>query len=86
MLSAIMKLLVERGPMSLSELSIHFHMESSAMDGMLSTLLAKGRIEKVHTQCSGCKGCKSVKPEDAAIYKAVTASAIVDLRKPGCQC
>ena len=71
MLSEILKFLAERGPMSLAEISRHFKSEISAIEGMLNTLEAKGRIERLDTKCSNCKGCVEVKPEDAAIYKAV---------------
>ena len=71
MLTEILKLLAERGPMSLAEISRHFNSEVSAMQGMLEMLEAKGRIERLDTKCSNCKGCIEVKPEDAAIYKAV---------------
>jgi len=39
------------------------------MQGMLETLEAKGRIERLDTKCSNCKGCIEVKPEDAAIFR-----------------
>jgi len=71
MLSKILKLLAERGPMSLAEMARSFNSEVSAMEGMLNTLETKGRIERLDTKCSNCKGCIEVKPEDAAIYKAV---------------
>jgi len=69
MLAEILNLLKERGPMSLAELSLHFQTECSAMEGMLETLEAKGRIEQLDTKCSKCKGCVEVKPEDAAIFQ-----------------
>ncbi len=71
MLTEIIKLLNERGALSLAELARHFKMDVSAMEGMLQTLDRKGRIEQLDTQCSRCKGCVEVKPEDAMIYKAV---------------
>lgn len=71
MLSEILKLLEERGAMSHAELARHFQMEVSAMEGMLFMLESKGRIERLDTKCSNCKGCIEVKPEDAAIYKVV---------------
>ena len=71
MLSEILNLLKERGPMSLKELALHFQCEISAMEGMLSTLLAKGRIEQLDTQCSNCKGCIEMKPEDVAIFQCL---------------
>ncbi len=71
MLSEILKLLNERGAMSLKEIALHFRSEAPAMLGMLETLERKGRIQRLDTQCSRCKGCLEVKPEDAAIFKAV---------------
>jgi predicted ArsR family transcriptional regulator len=71
MLTEILNLLKERGPMSLAEIARHFHSEVQAIEGMLETLESKGRIEQLQTKCSKCKGCVEVKPEDAAIFKAV---------------
>jgi len=71
MLTEILKLLAERGPMSLAEISRHFKSEVSAMQGMLEMLEAKGRVKRLDTKCSNCKGCIEVKPEDAAIFKVV---------------
>jgi len=71
MLTEILKLLAERGPRSLAELACHFKTESSAMEGMLKTLEAKGRIERLDTKCSKCKGCVDMKPEDAAIFQCL---------------
>jgi len=55
MLTEILNLLKERGPMSLAEISRHFKSEISAMEGMLNTLEAKGRIARLDTKCSKCK-------------------------------
>ena len=71
MLSEILKLLLERGAMSLAELALHFQTEPFAMEGMLETLVAKGRVQQLDTQCSRCNGCTSVRREDAAIFKAI---------------
>ena len=71
MLTEIINLLKERGPMSLAELARHFQTEVSAMEGILETLEAKGRIGRLDTKCSKCKGCVEVKPEDAAIFQAL---------------
>lgn len=71
MLTEIIKLLKERGPMSLAELARHFQIEVSTMEGMLETLERKGRIQRLETKCSRCKGCVEVKPEDAAIFQYV---------------
>ena len=71
MLSNIIKLLKERGPMSLGELARSSQMDVSAMEGMLSMLTAKGRIEEIGTKCGSCKGCLEVKSEDVMIYRLV---------------
>jgi len=57
--------------MSLAEISLHFQTDVSAMEGMLNTLEAKGRIERLDTKCAKCKGCVDVKPEDAAIFQCL---------------
>jgi len=72
MLTEIIKLLKERGPMSLADLARHFQAETPAMEGMLQTLERKGRIQRLDTRCSHCKGCAEVKPEDAAIFQLVS--------------
>lgn len=71
MLTEILKCLRANGPMSVAEMARHFQADVSAMEGMLAVLETKGRIERLDTKCSKCKGCVEVKPEDAAIYKAV---------------
>jgi ferredoxin len=69
MLTEIIKLLKERGPMSLAELAHHFQTEVPAMEGMLEMLARKNRIRRLANKCSGCKGCAEVKPEDAAVFQ-----------------
>lgn len=69
MLSEILKLLKERGPMSLADLARHFQTDISVMQGMLELLERKERIQRLETKCSRCKGCAEVKPEDAAIFQ-----------------
>jgi hypothetical protein len=69
MLTEIIKLLKERGPMSLAELARHFQTEVPAMEGMLEMLERKNRIRRLANKCSGCKGCAEVKPEDAAVFQ-----------------
>ena len=71
MLTEIIKLLKERGPMSLADLARHFQTDVSVMQGMLEILERKQRVKQLNTKCSKCKGCVEVKPEDAAIYEAV---------------
>jgi len=55
--------------MSLAELARHFQTDASAIEGMLETLERKGRIEELETQCSRCKGCLEMKPEEAAVFR-----------------
>jgi DNA-binding MarR family transcriptional regulator len=71
MLTEIIKLLKERGPMSLAELARHFQTEVPAMEGMLETLEKKGRIQRLETKCSRCKGCIEIKREDIAIFQCL---------------
>lgn len=71
MLSEILKLLKERGPMSLKELALHFQCDIPAMEGMLATLERKERIKPLNTKCSKCKGCVEVKREDALIFQCL---------------
>lgn len=71
MLSGIIKLLKECGSMSLADLARHFQTDISVMQGMLEVLERKGRIQRLETKCSKCKGCIEVKPEDAAIFQAL---------------
>jgi hypothetical protein len=71
MLSEILKLLKERGPMSLKELSISCGTDLSAMEGMLETLKAKGRVKPLDSKCASCKGCAMIRREDALIFCAV---------------
>jgi len=73
MLTEIIRLLKERGPMSLAELARHFQTDVSVMQGMLELLERKQRIEQLDTKCSKCKGCIEVKPEDAAVFQALEA-------------
>lgn len=60
--------------MSLAEIARHFRSEVTAMQGMLDVLEAKGRIQRLNTKCSNCKGCIEVKPEDALIFQCLEKS------------
>ena len=79
MVSEIINVLKQNGPMSHAQLARHLNVEVSAMAGMLDLLIDRGRIRLLDTQCSKCKGCLEVQPEDAAIYKVVSVSS------PGCR-
>jgi predicted transcriptional regulator len=69
MLSQILNLLKERGAMSLAEIARAVGSEIPAVEGMLDTLERKGRIQRLETKCSKCKGCVEVKREDALIFQ-----------------
>lgn len=72
MLGQITAWLKERGSATVAELALHFDMEPAAMDGMLQTLLRKGRVELISGgKCAACKGCALVNPAETAIYKAI---------------
>ena len=61
MLSAIVKLLNERGALSVQEISLALGIESSALHPMLEMLVRKGKILKVELPCkTGCAaGCST---------------------------
>jgi Mn-dependent DtxR family transcriptional regulator len=68
MLSKIINLFKERKIISLSDLSIHFKIDESALEAMLETLERKDYIQKLHTECNSCsascKGCSFAKEKD----------------------
>jgi predicted transcriptional regulator len=59
MLSGIVKLLNERGALSVQEIGLALGIESSALQPMLEMLVRKGKILKVELPCkTGCAaGC-----------------------------
>ncbi|HHE37311.1 MAG TPA: sugar metabolism transcriptional regulator [Candidatus Cloacimonetes bacterium] len=60
MLTKILNLFKERKIINLSDLSIHFKTDRSAMQGMLQQLIRKGYIELLNAECSTCSAnCKS---------------------------
>lgn len=71
MLTEIIKLLKERGPMSLADLARHFQTDVPVMQGMLEILERKQRIQRLETKCSRCKGCSEVRLEDALIFQVI---------------
>ena len=57
MLSGIVKLLDERGALSVQEIGLAMDIESSALHPMLGMLVQKGKIVKVELPCkSDCFG------------------------------
>jgi predicted transcriptional regulator len=57
MLSSIVKLLNERGALSVQEIVLALKIDSSALHPMLELLVKKGKILKVELPCkTGCAG------------------------------
>lgn len=58
MLSAILEAIRETGkPMCLSDLSSALHVEESALEGMLETLVRRGRLRTIEFVDDGCSTC-----------------------------
>ena len=58
MLSAVLAAIREAGkPMCLSDLSSELHIEESALEGMLETLVARGRLRAIEFVDDGCGTC-----------------------------
>ena len=57
MLSSIVKLLQERGALSVQEIGLAIGIDSSALHPMLEMLVQKGKVLKVELPCkTGCAG------------------------------
>ncbi len=70
MLSGIVKLLKERGALSVQEIALALEIDSSALHPMLDMLVQKGKILKVELPCkTGCAGGCS-KSDSMTFYKA----------------
>ena len=75
MLSSIVKLLQERGALSVQEISLALGIDSSALHPMLEMLEQKGRILKVELPCkTGCAGGCS-KSDTMTFYKSAADRA-----------
>jgi hypothetical protein len=59
MLTSIKQLFLERKVMSLSDLSLHFGVEESALEKMLDILIKKDFIKRSEPKCDKgmCSGC-----------------------------
>lgn len=74
MLGGILKLLSERGALSVQEISLALDIESSALNPMLDMLVQKGRILKIDLPCkTACSGGCS-KSDSMIFYKSVKSS------------
>jgi predicted ArsR family transcriptional regulator len=57
MLSGILKLLTERGALSVQEIALALGIDSSALRPMLEMLAQKGKVQKVEIPCKkACTG------------------------------
>lgn len=69
MLSGIVKLLSERGALSVQEIAVALEMDPGALHPMLEMLERKGRILKIELPCkTGCVGGCS-KSDTMTFYK-----------------
>ncbi|MCF7816334.1 MAG: FeoC-like transcriptional regulator [Kiritimatiellales bacterium] len=69
MLTSIVKLLQDRGALSVQEISLALGIESSALHPMLEMLVQKGKLLKVDLPCNtGCAGGCS-KSDTMTFYK-----------------
>jgi len=58
MLLQILQLFEERKTISLRDLSLHYKIDSSAIQAILDELVKKGKISRNHLECeSCCTGC-----------------------------
>jgi len=74
MLRQIENLLKERGTMCVSDIAIHFEAAPEAVDGMLRTLEAKGRVEKIIREepCTeGCANCSLCAKDEVSYWRLV---------------
>ena len=71
MLSSIIKLLKERGALSVQEISLAVDIDSSALHPMLEMLVQKEKILKVELPCkTGCAG-GCTKADTMIFYKVM---------------
>ncbi|MEA2011687.1 MAG: FeoC-like transcriptional regulator [Verrucomicrobiota bacterium] len=65
MLREIKDYIKEHKKVTLADISIHFDLQSSALEGILQKIESKGNIKIVKAQvCSGCIGCSCGKKAD----------------------
>jgi predicted transcriptional regulator len=74
MLSSIVKLLNERGALSVQEIALALTIDSSALHPMLELLVQKGKILKVELPCkTGCAG-GCTQSDTMIFYKPTTSN------------
>lgn len=74
MLSSIVKLLNERGTLSVQEIALALGIETSALHPMLEMLERKGKVAKIELPCKkACAGGCS-KSDAMTFYKVMTGA------------
>jgi predicted transcriptional regulator len=71
MLSSIVKLLNERGALSVQEISLALKIDSSALHPMLEMLARKGRILKVELPCKTACAGGCTQSDSMIFYKTI---------------
>ena len=69
MLSSIVKLLQERGALSVQEIALALGLESSALHPMLEMLERKGKIVKIELPCKNACAGGCTKSDSMIYYK-----------------
>lgn len=81
MLGRITRLLEDRGPLPLGEISAALQSDPSAVEGMLASLLRMGRIREVAgPSCGGCSGCGVANTPFYAAARDATSAVSSDTR------
>ena len=71
MLSSIVKLLKERGALSVQEISLALDIDSSALHPMLEMLERKGKVEKMELPCKTACAGGCTKSDSMTYYKLI---------------
>ena len=72
MLSLIIKLLNERGALSVQEISLALQIDSSALHPMLEMLARKGKVEKIELPCKTACAGGCTKSDSMIFYKGTS--------------
>jgi predicted ArsR family transcriptional regulator len=72
MLSSIIKLLTERGALSVQEIALALGIDSSALRPMLDMLAAKGKVIKVEIPCGKACAGGCTESDSMTFYKVTS--------------
>ena len=73
-LSELQDYIAEQHKVSLAQMEVRFKIDATALRGMLSYLIHKGRIHKLSTP-HRCHGCDICSPESLEFYEWVSSGA-----------